>query len=233
VRPNLNVSTLVLLGAIVYGCTVKDYPFFEDGTQTGGSPSCVGEACGNGGTVTSAGGATSTGGDGIAGASEVGGMAGEPSMVPEDCRIEETGALAERIQAIDSGLCFGRGEFNVLVGAAPSYWVELVACSTNVKQMWTIQELEPDVLEVRNYSVDMNLDVQYAGTATWTPVDIFQPIPANTNQRFNVVAIEEDTFRLVPQNAPTMCVSSWDGKLVLRPCDPTYLGQTFQRISCK
>jgi hypothetical protein len=159
-------------------------------------------------------------------------MGGAPSMVPADCLIEATGKFAERIQVTDTGLCFSRGAFQALLGE-PSYVIDLLECTTDIRQMWTLTEVETDVLQVRNYSVDLNLDVQFAATTSLTPIDLFQPIPSNQNQRFKTLEVTADTFKLSPQNAEDQCVSTWDGHLALRPCDTSFQGQTFRRISCK
>jgi len=214
--PKASALSVILLGAVNFACTATDYRFFEDPVGIGGSPACLGEACGSGG---------------FAGAPTTPGAGGSPSEPSEDCRIESSGLKAERLQVTDTELCLARGEFQLLLGD-PSYLIELVECSSDVRQTWTIAELEPGVVEARNYSVDLNLDVQFAATEAGTVVDLFSPHQLY-NQRFELQPVDADTFKLSPRNAPQQCVSQWSGSLVLRPCDGGLTGQTFRRLSCR
>jgi hypothetical protein len=206
----------LLLATANFACTVTDYHFFDGSVGIGGMPSCSGQACGSGG---------------FAGNPTTPAEAGAPSEPLEDCRIESSGLKAERLQIADSELCLARGKFQLLLGD-PSYLIELVECSSDVKQTWTVNEVEAGIIEARNYSVDLNLDVQFAATEVGTPVELFTPHQLY-NQRFDVLTVTSDTFKLSPRNAPAQCVSSWNSSLILRPCDDNFTGQAFRRISCR
>lgn len=214
--PKASAASLVLLGVVNFACTGTEYQFFEDTVGMGGTPTCLGEACGSGG---------------FAGMPTTPAAGGTPSEPLPDCRIESSGLKAERLQVVDTGLCLARGDFQLLLGD-PSYLINLAECSSDVRQTWTINELEAGVIEARNYSVDLNLDVQFAATESGTALDLFSPHQLY-NQRFELVPVDVDTFKLSPRNAPLQCVSQWNGSLVLRPCDGDFVGQVFRRLSCR
>jgi Ricin-type beta-trefoil lectin domain-like len=225
VRPTKNIAILVLVGAATYACTVKEYPFFPEPVASGGASACAGDDCGAGGA--SVGGSQATGG--MAGSGDSSG--GGPASVPDNCEIPSTGALAERIVIEDSGLCLGRGEFVALAGATLAYRVVATACSTDIRQMWIFEDSGTDVFGLRNYSVDLKLDVQYAGTAVPTPVVLYETVPGD-HQRFRVRPLDEGTFKLSPMHDPTKCVSAGDGILQTRPCDDDTPGQVLRRVEC-
>jgi len=221
----------------IFACGETPFRFFDTPppvtVPTGGQPGSGGEPCGDScgsGAVTPAP-SGGMGGEGSGSGAVGSGDGGAPTEPMEQCIIPGTDTKVERLQVIDNGLCVSRGTYQTLLGE-PSYTISLTECSSTPRQLWILTELSEGVVEVRNYSVDLNLDVQYAAVVPWTPIDLYDPHRFQ-NQLFVVTDNPDGSFKLSPQNAPTQCLSAWDGSLVLRNCDPNYLGQSFRRLECE
>lgn len=231
------IAALIPAALTIFACGETPFLFFETappvtpptGGQQGSGGEACGQNCGSGGQSEAPSGGF--GGEAPGSGASGSGDGGAPPEPMEQCIIPGTTTKVERLQVIDNGLCISRGTYQVLLGE-PSYTIELTECSSSPKQLWILTELEAGVLEARNYSVDLNLDVQFAAVVPWTPIDLYDPHRFQ-NQRFVVTENPEGSFKMSPQNALTQCVSAWDGSLVLRTCDPNYLGQSFQRLECE
>lgn len=227
----LSIAMAVPAALMIYACGETPFLFFDlrdpvlPPASGGSGAQCGLDGCASGGAALQ--GSGGLGGESTGSAPGEGGAPPDPT---DPCFLPETNQRAERIQVTDNELCFSRGAFQLLLGD-PSYAIKLTECSIDPAQIWVITELTPGVVEARNYSVDLNLDTQFSAVDPGTPIDLYTPHQLY-NQRFVVTENTDGSFKLSPLNAKTQCVSAWDGSLLLRNCDESFVGQSFVRLSC-
>ncbi len=193
----------------------------------------------------STGGGGGSGGAGVEGGSGGGGSGGFDAGMPDagdggdglgggngqlDCEhgLSEVVDGYVRIRNVATGLCLGQGAA-IEVGGEPAYEVLLVECS-GPSRLWmlTATGSEPPgggpgspSYQVQNVPIEMNLDMQYAGTADGTPAVLFRPHQLD-NQRFYFLPLPGGGFWMSPGNVPfggvPKCLRENGSGVDLRPC---------------
>jgi hypothetical protein len=125
-----------------------------------------------------------------------------------------------RIRNVATGLCLGQGDA-IEVGGEPAFEVLLVECMADPSQLWRLSATVADSYFVQNVPIEMNLDMQYAGTADGTPAVLFSAHQLD-NQRFYFPPLPGGGFWMSPANVPfggvPKCLRENGSGVELRPC---------------
>lgn len=135
-----------------------------------------------------------------------------------------------RIALADEDLCISRGD-ETMISASINYFIDLTSCSEDPAQMWTLSVDSNLAWEIRNDSVNMNLDVLYADTMSGTPLVLYFAHDLY-NQRFFQTPLADGSFTLAPRHADDQCVTRVDDGLQIWPCEGRP-EQRFRLLPCR
>ena len=134
-----------------------------------------------------------------------------------------------RIRSVSSGKCIGVGAM-ITVGTYPGRLTAMVDDCTNAAEVF---QLIPDSaivwFQLRASGGD-NLDIEMVGTADGTRVIFFAPNGLRTNQRFSFDMRRERVFALIPQHAPTSCISDVQPQPQIFTCKSDLANQEWELI---
>lgn len=149
----------------------------------------------------------------------------------DDCRSARNPGLdVVRISVANEDLCVTRGA-EMIISSTTNYFTTLEPCAENAGQMWTIGVGPALAWEIRNDSVNMNLDILYADPAPGTPVVLYRAhdLP---NQRFTQIRHSDGSFSLAPRLTMGLCITKVESSLENLPCDDSP-EQRFELLSCR